>query len=229
MGSDIRIASSPTTISFMDWSTPKRFDELPVFQITSIRVGDAQGNSRVAGVFHSLESVKEGPSYLLGRTPESLDSVRGLITELSTDNRQAVFLADANISDWNPTPVTLRYLSAVWKPVHVWMVSVPTWQFERRVFQADDALAVRRPPDAAPPPPTGEAVKFWLEMTSAASPTKKRYYPNRDVPEGLVSAGWDHEHCELCRGHVNAAQVGYVDNGGRWVCSVCYQRYIHPL
>jgi len=108
------------------------------------------------------------------------------------------------------------------------MISVPTWRFEQRVFQARDAFAAKRPPDAAPPLPTGEAVRFWLELTSAESPDNKRYYPNRDLPEGLVAGGWDHEHCELCGGHIDPAQVGYLDRGGNWACATCYQRYIRP-
>jgi len=221
-------ANCSTTISLMDWTVPKRFKELPVFQVASISVSEIPGKSRVAGVFDSLDGVKECPGYLLWWAPDFFDSVWGRVTQLSVDTREAVFLADAEIGDWNPTPGALRYLSDVRKPAQVWMISVPTWQFERRVFQGDDAFAVRRSPDAAPPPPTGEAVKFWLEITSAASPAKKRYYPNRDVPEGLVSGGWDHEHCELCGGHIDPGQVGYLDRGGNWACGTCYQQYIHP-
>jgi len=192
----------------MDWRTPKRFDELPVFLVPSISGSEIPGKSRVAGVFDGLEGVKEGPGYLLWSAPDFMDSVWGEVTELAADTRKAIFLADAEIGDWNPTPGALRYLSDIRKPAQVWMISVPTWQFEQRVFQACDAFAAKRPPDAAPPPPTGEAVQFWLELTSTESPDNKRYYPNRQLPEGLVSGGWDHEHCELRGGHIDPGQAG---------------------
>ena len=140
-----------------------------MFQVASISVSEIPGKSRVAGAFDSLEGVKEGPGYLLWWAPDFFDSVSGRVTGLSVDTRKAVFLADAEIDDWNPTPGALRYLSDVRKPVHVWMISVPTRRFEQRVFQARDAFAAKRPPDAAPPLPTGEAVEFWLELTSAES------------------------------------------------------------
>jgi len=97
----------------MDWSTPKRFDELPVFQVASISVNEIPRKSRVAGVFDSLEGVKEGPGYLLWWAPDFMDSVCGEVTELAADTRKAIFLADAEIGDWNPTPGALRYLSDV--------------------------------------------------------------------------------------------------------------------
>jgi hypothetical protein len=43
----------------------------------------------------------------------------------------------------------------------------------------------------------------------------------------VVRGGWDHEHCELCRGKigVGGAPVGYRDNDDQWLCESCYDHY----
>lgn len=44
----------------------------------------------------------------------------------------------------------------------------------------------------------------------------------------IVPSGWDHEHCELCKSHIDRGMFGYCDSQDRWMCENCYERYVVP-
>jgi len=211
----------------MDWSTPKRFSELPLFSVQEIERSAEEGRARLIGKFRTLDGVKEGEASFIWWGPEFFDSIGAEVTELSQNTGEAMLLAAAeDIDEWSTGDV--RYLDGRWKAHHVWMISVPTWKFERRVFRTTDAFATRRSADAAPPLPNGAPPEFWLELSPLNSTERSRFCPNRDIADGLVPGGWDHEHCELCEGHVDPGEIGFVDLGGHWLCRNCYERYVHP-
>ena len=209
----------------MGRATPKRFNELAVFRVGEVR---AEGSRlQLHGAFSApLDYPEECSGYLLRQGPESLDSVAVKLTGQAGSDGSATFIATRDAADW---PVgEARFLEGDAEPVHVWMISIPTWKWDRVVFQPSDGIATRRPPDAGQPPPTGEHVEFWLELVCVNSRHKRRLYPNRDLPEGLAVGAWDHEHCEFCNANLDPGQVGFVDRSYHWLCEVCFQQYVRP-
>ena len=126
----------------------------------------------------------------------------------------------------------LAYLSPRWQAYHVWMVLDPAWGWEKRQFQGADAVAEDYD--------TGETsivdgrdVRVWtkLELVDGRG-ARSRHYPasNQSLPPSSerrpIPGGWDYEHCDLCKTHIEAGEFGYCDHGGRWMCVSCYERYV---
>jgi hypothetical protein len=108
------------------------------------------------------------------------------------------------------------------------MVTESQWKWKEVTFEPSDAIAERVPTDGS--------TEGWIKTSKKVSPDgKERVYPvnsqgdsilPKATPECIVPAGWDHEHCELCNGHIDAGDVGYIDLGEHWVCKVCYTKYV---
>jgi hypothetical protein len=41
--------------------------------------------------------------------------------------------------------------------------------------------------------------------------------------EQVVTNGWDHEHCELCRTHIDPGDYAYTKTDNVWVCLTCFE------
>jgi len=129
---------------------------------------------------------------------------------------------------------TLYYLSSAWDPRHVWMVLDEQWGWKRVLFQAVDAIAETfEATDVSII--DGREVKTWTKLSRADKRgSTERYAPPLDdtLPSGtaprLVPGGWDHEHCELCREHIDNGDFGYQDKDDNWLCENCYDRYVKP-
>lgn len=132
---------------------------------------------------------------------------------------------------------TLYYLSPAWDARHIWMVLDEQWGWKRVLFQAVDAVAeAYEATDVSIA--NGQEVKTWTKLSRADKlGSTERYVPTLDnplgssVPPQLVPGGWDHEHCELCREHINNGDFGYRDEDGQWLCENCYDKYakLHDL
>jgi hypothetical protein len=129
---------------------------------------------------------------------------------------------------------TLAYLSPRWQAYNVWMVLDPNWGWERRRFYGADAVAEDY--DAGEIAHVGDRdIRVWtkLELTGELAGAS-RHYPAGDqtLPPNpqprLVPGGWGHEHCDLCRSHIEVAEFGHCDQNGRWICEKCYERYVVP-
>jgi len=126
---------------------------------------------------------------------------------------------------------TLRYLNPYWQAFNVWMVLDPQWGWQRVQFEASDALAE----DSASESVSivdGREVKTWtqIERTDKRGHST-RYYPASGEAESgsrLIPGGWDHEHCALCRTHINPRDFGYRGPDDRWMCESCYKKYVEP-
>lgn len=129
---------------------------------------------------------------------------------------------------------TLYYLSSRWRPFHVWMVLDPQWGWQKVRFQASDAVAEGlKSQDVSIV--DGREVKTWTKLERADTKGHvSRYYPASDEASAfesgsrVVPGGWDHEHCELCRTHIDPGDFGYRDPDDRWMCRTCYKRYVKP-
>jgi hypothetical protein len=127
---------------------------------------------------------------------------------------------------------TLAYLSPYWQAYNVWMVLDPAWGWTRKQFQGTDAVAEDY--DAGETSFVGgREVRVWTKLESIGGRGEQsRHYPANDqtLPPSserrVVPAGWGHEHCDLCKSHVESGETGYCDPSGRWMCEKCYERYV---
>lgn len=127
---------------------------------------------------------------------------------------------------------TLYYLSSAWDPYQIRMVLDEEWGWQRVLFQAVDAIAETHHANDVSIV-DGREVKTWTKLSRADNHGHtERYAPAQDdasdssSAQKLVPGGWDHEHCELCRGHIDHGDFGYRDNDERWICERCYDRYV---
>lgn len=126
----------------------------------------------------------------------------------------------------------LAYLSPYWQAYNVWMVLDPNWGWERKQFQGIDAVAEDyEAKDVSIV--DGREVKVWTKLEPVGvSRGQSRHYPATDqtspVRPGtrLVPSGWGHDHCDLCRAHIDAGEFGYCDPDLHWMCEKCYGRYV---
>jgi hypothetical protein len=127
---------------------------------------------------------------------------------------------------------TLYYLSPFWQAFNIWMVLDEKWGWKHVRFQAIDAVAEAYQADVVSIV-DGREVKTWTKLQRAHNRGHtKRYAPAAEqtsmtrAEKHVVPGGWDHEHCELCRGHIDDGDFGYRDPDDRWMCKNCYNRYV---
>jgi hypothetical protein len=125
----------------------------------------------------------------------------------------------------------LYYLSPVWNAEHIWMVLDEQWGWKQVRFQAVDAIAETYEANEASLV-DGREIRTWTKLRRADKHTfTERYAPAAEqVPpsgrEQVIPGGWNHEHCQLCRGHIDHGDLGYRDRAEQWICESCYERYV---
>lgn len=104
----------------------------------------------------------------------------------------------------------LVYLSPYWQACNVWMVLDSNWGWERRQFQSIDAVAENyESTDISLV--GGREVRLWTKLAPVEGRrSQSRHYPATDQTlytgseARVVPSGWDHEHCDLCKAHIEA-------------------------
>jgi hypothetical protein len=221
----------------------KTLEDFPKFVVADVRRGPMSENG-----YHSFELEGRFDSIHEGGCDEIIEEIgsdwfwllfgrRGFLRPMvkSFDKETGTAILDC-LEDEEPNGVgrELAYLSPRWQAFHVWMVFDPAWRWERKQFQGIDAVAEDyEAKDASII--DGREVRVWTRMEpTGAGRGQSRHYPAADqalpVRTGtrLISGGWDHEHCELCNEHIDAAMFGYCDLSGHWMCEKCYERYVVP-
>ena len=153
------------------------------------------------------------------------------LQSLDKETKAAVLTCD-EIDEPKVVGQSLAYLSPYWQAYHVWMVLDPEWGWHRKQFHGVDAFAqnyVSEQPSIV----DGREVRVWTKLEPAIGREgSSRYYPATDqslppsTERQLVAGGWGHEHCDLCRTHIDSHQFGYCDSNDRWLCEKCYERYV---
>lgn len=207
---------------------PKTINDLPQFRVLNVAHGepneDGYADFKLDGVFNQIDGVQEGRCWLrlLDR-----NCLFGDLISSDPGLRAATFITSQSVEP-KAKDQAFPYLDGYWQAYHVWMVTEPLWKWKEVTFQPSDAIAERVPADGS--------TEGWIKIRKNVRPGgKERVYPivsqgdsalPKTNPEGIVPGGWDHEHCELCNGHIDAGHVAYVDPGDHWVCKVCYTKYV---
>jgi len=213
----------------------KTLADFPFFTVASMRKQppDVNGHTdfEVEGAFDRIikrsEIIwfwllsKEGDSFCVQWKSEDDKTLAAVLTG-----------CQANVPDL--AGATLYYLSPCWQAFHVGMVLAPQWGWQRVRFEAIDAQAENYESQDVSIV-NGREVKTWTKLERADKKGHaSRHYPASDeasVSESgaiIVPGGWDHEHCELCRTHINPGYFGYRDLDDRWMCEACYKKYVEP-
>jgi hypothetical protein len=212
---------------------PKTLGDFPHFIVSAVRRGKTStaGYTRfeLDGKFDQvIDQIDPHWFWLLFGENECLCAT---LQSMNKETRAAVLTCDVLVE---PRVVgkKLAYLSPYWQAYHVWMVLHPAWGWVKKRFQVADAVAEdydtgeRSVVD-------GRDVRVWTKSELAGGREgASRHYPASDqsLPPNSerrqVPGGWDHEHCALCKTHIDAGEFGYCDPAGRWICEKCYEGYV---
>ncbi len=210
----------------------KTLEDFPKFVVTALRRGptatEGYTHFEIDGSFDRAIKLV-GPQWfwlLIGKRGCLCASVRSL----NEPTNEAVLTFDAREQP-DIVGSTLFYFPAGWQAFHVWMVLDPNWGWERKQFAGADAIAETYQSRNVSIV-NGREVTAWTKLSPAnTQPGQSRHYPAADPGASaseprLIPLGWDHEHCELCREHIDIGMFGYRDSNERWVCENCYARYV---
>jgi len=212
-----------------------RVEDMPQFHVSETKQGKTHSTGYIdfelQGTLDRLDGVTEGRCWLL--LPER-NCLIGELSFVDPEAKTATFFTSEE-SVLSLTGSSLPYLDGRWQAYHVWMVVGPEWIWEKVLFQAVDATAERYKA-AEVSIVDGQEVYEWIKIERAdRKGNTERHcpvYPEGavDLPDigadGIIRAGWTHEHCTLCKEHIDVGQYGYLDRGDHWVCESCYTKYV---
>jgi hypothetical protein len=214
---------------------PRTIDDLPHFHVSAIKQSETRkADFELSSGFDRTADVSEGRCSLLLPGKDVLIALNGDFRFLDSTAGTGLFQTSEE-SMPEVVGLELAYLGAKWEPYHVWMVAEPRWKWSKTLFHAADAIS-RVVKENGISVVEGEEIKEWIEVRRKEKASGlSRFYPvfpsgKTKLPaieaDGLIKGGWDHAHCELCNGHVDAEKYGYVDLGEHWVCEACYTKYV---
>jgi len=213
---------------------PKTLKDFPKFRVSAVRRGktspEGYTSFQLEGKFDQIiEKIDPHWFWLLIGERDCLCT-----TLVSLDKHtQGAILTCTRVDEPEVEGQSLPYLSSYWQAYHVWMILDPTWGWEKKKFQGSDAVAEDYLASESSIV-DGRDVKVWTKVELVGGRGASRYYPASDqsLPpnseQRLIPGGWEHEHCDLCRSHIDAGESGYCDPGGRWLCDKCYERFVLP-
>ncbi|MGA7156391.1 MAG: hypothetical protein WBY53_06075 [Acidobacteriaceae bacterium] len=214
-------------------SKPKTLEDLPQFTVTGIRRGATAESGythfELDGVFDRITETMDGLWFWL-----LYGERQCLCASLESLDRtsKVAFLTCEEESEPQVMRQRLACLSPYWQAVNVWMVLEPKWIWQREKLCGIDAVAEDYEAKEISII-DGREIKVWTKLEPRdADRGQSRYYPASDqtlpVRSGtrIVPSGWGHEHCELCRAHIDAGEFGYCDPSQHWLCEQCHSRYV---
>ena len=198
---------------------PKTLADFPKFTVAVVRRGETSPTGYTRFEFEgnfdrTIEKIDPHWFWLLFGEKDSLCAT---LKSLEKETNAAIITCDER-DEPRVVGQALAYLSPYWQAYNVWMVLDPNWRWEKRQFQAVDAIAVDSMSG------DGREISGWRKLTPADAVGDQTSPP---MPESrVIPLGWDHEHCDLCNAHIDPGDVGYCDLVERWLCEKCYIRYV---
>ncbi|MGC1258302.1 MAG: hypothetical protein WA867_22290 [Candidatus Acidiferrales bacterium] len=214
---------------------PKTLEDFPKFEVLTVRRGEtsATGYTRfeLDGQFDRIiDGIDPHWFWLLMREHNSLCAT---LKSLNKESKAALLTCDEK-TEPNVAGQTLFYLSPYWQAQNVWMILDPNWGWKRTQFDGRDAVASDyEAKDISIV--DGREVKIWTKLEPAdRTDGTSRHFPAADQNQRpnatprIIAGGWDHQHCDLCKSHIDAIEFGYRDPQEHWLCNRCYERYVVP-
>jgi hypothetical protein len=214
----------------------KTLEDFPHFIVSAIRRGKTSDNGytrfELDGKFDGMpERIDQMPWFWL------LDGLKDCLcaTLQSLDRKTRIAILTCDEKDETEfLGETLTCLNPYWQAFHIWMVLDPAWGWKEERFQGADAVAEDYVSGGASIE-DGREVRVWTKLEPAEGrkgmsrhcPVSDQNSPPSSQPR-LVAGGWDHQHFELCRAHIDAGSKGHCDPGGRWMCTKCFEKYVIP-
>jgi len=217
----------------LETSPRKTIEDFPKFFVTGLRRGPtaAEGYTHfeIDGYFDRPIAIEPtGPQWfwlLFGKR----ECLCAGVQSFNKETKAAALYFDAR-EEPQIVGSALAYLSPYWRAFNVWMVLDPDWGWEKKQFLGIDAIAEDYQAEETSIV-EGREVQVWTKLSPARG-GQSRLYPaanQTSTPAStaqLVPLGWDHEHCELCRAHIDVGMFGYRDPDDRWMCENCYAKYV---
>lgn len=219
----------------MDAPKLKTLEDLPQFLVATMRRYET-GNTgythfQLEGTFDCITEFMDGHWFWL--LYGERNCLCASLELLDKKSRVAILTFEEKVE---PQIVGQRLacLTPYWQAFHVWMVLEPRWIWERKQLHGTDAV-VEDYEAKEMSIVDGREIRVWTKVEPVvAGKGQIRYYPAsvQTVPvragTRIVPSVWDHEHCELCRAHIDVGGFGYCDLDGHWVCEECHSKYVIP-
>jgi len=169
------------------------------FRVVSTALAE-NGDVLLRGTAPTLEE-SEGWIWLwLSKT----EAVTAVVEEVSDHALLRLYSSDVHVEI--RVGDELRWHGAYWDAAHIRMILRGDWR--REVFVPRDAR------------------HFELKGVHGWGPIEAEL-PEGAKDLGVVTNGWDHEHCEICRQTIGVGGVdfGFVDSLDHWLCQGCHERW----
>src|SRR5438309_5214548 len=180
-------------------------DDLPHFRVSKVSPSENDKDDfELSGVFNRFDGVVEGLCSLLTPDAHTLTALYGYLQFGSASDRTARINTHGKPSP-EVVDLDLTYVHPRWHPRHVWMVSLPTWKWNRDQCVARDAIG-KIVEGTQMSVVDGEEIRQWIQISEKGKDSGlSRYYPVfptgkselRIEAVGIIWGGWAHEHCEL--------------------------------
>lgn len=219
----------------MSLPNPKTLEDFPRFSVEAVRRVGASGDGctklELDGTFDRI--IDDIDPHWFWLVSSQKDCLCATLQSLNKETKEAVVTCNV-VDEPRLAGQTLAYLSPYWQAYHIWMVLDPEWGWKKKQFRGADAFAQNYQTQEIAIV-DGREVRVWTKLEPADGRRgASRHYPAHDqnLPprseRWSFPGGWGHEHCDLCKSHIDAGQFGYCDTKDHWMCENCFQRYVVP-
>ena len=180
----------------------KTLEDLPKFTVHSMEA-DAE-HVLLKGMFDRIDGVRvDGWDYLYSFGPPYLAAEVASFNSQSKRAGYRVFRKHASAKSVRPGSV-LYWLYAYWKPEVVDAVLDLQYAWAPQIFVNQDAYSRR--------------TDNWrvLSPVSQGAPGAEHAH---------VEGGWNHEHCDICNGHIDPGSEFY-QRDYVFICHPCFERFV---
>jgi hypothetical protein len=219
----------------MNIRKPKTLEDFPKFEVAKVLRGETSRTGytkfELEGRFDRvIENIDPHWFWLLNQQDNSL-----CVTLISLNKETGIAVLNCDSIDAPDVEgCALFYLSPYWQAENVWMILDPNWGWNKRQFEGSNAIASNYEAKEVSIV-DGREVKIWTKLEPIdGGRGQSRHYPASDQnspPDAetrVVPGGWGHEHCTLCKEHIESGEFGYRDPGENWMCEKCHERYVVP-
>lgn len=185
---------------------PGGLDILPVLHVRGVEL-QKDGALLVRGFLEGWTGPEEGLWFWLWTTDDN--AITPEVKKYEPNGEVVVRISSEDSQPEISVDSELPWLRAYWQANHVKMIRRGEWK--RRKFVASDAQHFEL-----------DGAHGWGRLQDG--------FPDGATPTHMEPAGWDHEHCEICRARIGDRGVehGYVDPEDHWLCPSCYKRWAKP-